>query len=145
MPHNDTGTYLGLCIAAAFARGGQGVSSRLSLASVFAMVLPARDTQASAYMGVCQNYGPFLGPEYIRLCRWGSWVELMTTLLTKHPGHVGGCQIHGPILGSRNTRCRIIQRTPKGTIILTTSFRLGLLSKQGNHGFPKYPALYKPH
>ena len=35
--------------------------------------------------------------------------------------HVGSCQNYGPFLGTLNTRCRIIIRTQKGTIILTTT------------------------
>ena len=35
--------------------------------------------------------------------------------------HVGGCQNHGLVLGPLKTRCRIILRTQKGTIILTTT------------------------
>ena len=35
--------------------------------------------------------------------------------------YTGGCQNHGPLLGPLNTRCRIILRTQKGTIILTTT------------------------
>ena len=37
------------------------------------------------------------------------------------PVHVGGCQNYGSLLGSLDTRCRIILRTQKGTIILTTT------------------------
>ena len=35
--------------------------------------------------------------------------------------HVGGCQNYGPFLGTIKNRCRIILRTQKGTIILTTT------------------------
>ena len=35
--------------------------------------------------------------------------------------YVGGYQNYSPLLGPLNTRCRIILRTPKGTIILTTT------------------------
>ena len=34
---------------------------------------------------------------------------------------MGGCHNHGPILGPLNTRCRILVRTHKVTIILTTT------------------------
>ena len=34
---------------------------------------------------------------------------------------MGGCQNYGPFLGAKNIRCRIILRTQKGTIILTTT------------------------
>ena len=34
---------------------------------------------------------------------------------------MSGCQIYGPLLGPRNTRCRNVLRTPKGTMILTTA------------------------
>ena len=34
---------------------------------------------------------------------------------------MGGCQNYGPVLGPLNTRCRIILRNQKGTIILITS------------------------
>ena len=37
---------------------------------------------------------------------------------TRHD--MGGGQNYGPILGPLNTRCRIILRNPKGTIVLTT-------------------------
>ena len=35
--------------------------------------------------------------------------------------HMGGYQNYGPLLGPLNIRCRIILRTQKGTIILTTT------------------------
>ena len=35
--------------------------------------------------------------------------------------YVGGCQNYGPLLGTLNVRCRTIQGTQKGTIILTTT------------------------
>ena len=35
--------------------------------------------------------------------------------------HMGGCQNYGPFLGTLNIRCRIIIRTQKGTLILTTT------------------------
>ena len=34
---------------------------------------------------------------------------------------VGSCQNYGPFLGTLNNRCRIILRTQKGTLILTTT------------------------
>ena len=34
---------------------------------------------------------------------------------------MGGCQNYGPFLGTLNNRCRIIIRTQKGTLILTTT------------------------
>ena len=34
---------------------------------------------------------------------------------------MGGYQNYGPFLGPLNTKCRIILRTQKGTIILTTT------------------------
>ena len=34
---------------------------------------------------------------------------------------LGGCQNYGPFLGTLNIRCRIIIRTQKGTLILTTT------------------------
>ena len=34
---------------------------------------------------------------------------------------MGGCQNYGPLLGTLNIRCRIMIRTHKGTIILTTT------------------------
>ena len=39
---------------------------------------------------------------------------------------MGGCQNYGPLLRPLNTRCRIIPRTQKGTIILTTTLLLTL-------------------
>ena len=38
-------------------------------------------------------------------------------------GYKAGCQIYGPFLGTLNIRCRIIIRTQKGTIILTTTHK----------------------
>ena len=38
--------------------------------------------------------------------------------------HMGGCQNYGPLLGTLNNRCRIIIRTQKGTLILTTTHML---------------------
>ena len=35
--------------------------------------------------------------------------------------HVGGCQNYGPVLGTVNIRCRIILRTQKRDLILTTT------------------------
>ena len=35
--------------------------------------------------------------------------------------HADGCQNCGPLLGRLNTRCRVILRTKKGTIILGTT------------------------
>ena len=35
--------------------------------------------------------------------------------------NMGGCQDYGPLLGPLNTRWRIILRTQKGTIVLTTA------------------------
>ena len=40
--------------------------------------------------------------------------------LTPHI-YLGGCQNYSPVLGTRNIRCRIIIRTQKGTLILTTT------------------------
>ena len=34
---------------------------------------------------------------------------------------MGGCQNYGPLLGPRNTECRIVIRTQKGTFLLTTT------------------------
>ena len=34
---------------------------------------------------------------------------------------MGGCQNYGPLLGPLNIRCRIILRTQKGTVVLTTT------------------------
>ena len=35
--------------------------------------------------------------------------------------HMGGCQNYGPLFGTLNIRCRMIIRTQKGTLILTTT------------------------
>ena len=35
--------------------------------------------------------------------------------------HLGSCQNYGPFLGTLNIRCRIIIRTQKGTLFLTTT------------------------
>ena len=40
---------------------------------------------------------------------------------------MGGCQNYGPLLGPLNTRCRIILRTQKGTIIWTTTLRAAMI------------------
>ena len=46
-------------------------------------------------------------------------------VMAKSPkGRMGGCQNYGPPLGPPNTRCHVILRTPKGTIILTTTHML---------------------
>ena len=37
------------------------------------------------------------------------------------PCYLGGCQNYGPVLCTLNIRCRIIIRTQKGTIILTST------------------------
>ena len=34
---------------------------------------------------------------------------------------MGGCQNYGSLLGPLNTRCRVILRTQKGTMILSTT------------------------
>ena len=39
---------------------------------------------------------------------------------------MGSCQNDGPFLGTLNNRCRIILRTQKGTLILTTTHMVGL-------------------
>ena len=52
--------------------------------------------------------------------------------------YMGGCTNYGPFLGALNIRCRIIIRTPKGTLILTTTpmcFRLSGVSGWGLRGF----------
>ena len=43
--------------------------------------------------------------------------------------YLGSCQNYGPLLGTPNVRCRIIIRTQKGTIILTTT-HLGTYSPE---------------
>ena len=43
----------------------------------------------------------------------GFWAE--------SPNHLGSCQNYGPFWGTQNYRCRIIIRTQKGTLILTTT------------------------
>ena len=47
--------------------------------------------------------------------------NLLPTCVLTHATHVSGCQNHGPLLGPLATRCRIMVRTQKGTIILTTT------------------------
>ena len=42
------------------------------------------------------------------------WFSLLTL-------DIGSCQNYGPFLGTLNIRCRIIVRTQKGTLILTTT------------------------
>ena len=49
---------------------------------------------------------PALGGDLKRTCSWG---------------RVGGCQNYGPLLDPLTTRCRVILRTQKGTMILTTT------------------------
>ena len=41
-----------------------------------------------------------------------------------------GCQNHGPLLGPLNTRCRVILRTQKGTIILTTTHMASSIGRE---------------
>ena len=48
----------------------------------------------------------------LRVCFLGSLKSLCD---------MGGCQNYGPFLGTLNIRCRILLRTHKGTIILTTT------------------------
>ena len=45
--------------------------------------------------------------------------------------HVGSCQNYGPFLGTLNNRCRIIIRTQKGTLILTTTHVLSVVLQDG--------------
>ena len=46
--------------------------------------------------------------------------------------HMGSCQDEGPFLGTLNHRCRIILRTQKGTLILTTALlALGMTRLKG--------------
>ena len=42
-------------------------------------------------------------------------------LLTAHWVYMGSCQNYGPFLRTLNIRCRIIIRSQKGTLILTTT------------------------
>ena len=51
--------------------------------------------------------------------------------------YVGGCQNYDPVLGPLNTRCRIIPRTQKGTIILITTHVV--VSKKVDHGSCREP------
>ena len=44
---------------------------------------------------------------------------------------MGGCQNYGPLLGPLNIRCRIIPRTQKGTIVMTTTH----MSRGVHNGF----------
>ena len=48
---------------------------------------------------------------------------------------MGGCQNYGPFLGTLNIRCRIILRTQKGTVILTTTHIS--YDERGTAGRPK--------
>ena len=50
---------------------------------------------------------------------WGS--GLRSVIAPYSPTYMGGCQNYGPLLGTLNSRCRIIIRTPKGILILTTT------------------------
>ena len=43
---------------------------------------------------------------------------------------MGGCQNYGPLLGTLTIRCRIIIRTQKGTLRLTTTHMV----EQGRYG-----------
>ena len=57
---------------------------------------------------------------------------------------MGGCQNYCPLLGTRNTRCRTMTGTPKGTIILTISHMEGPKRPHEhkdptNHGFLETP------
>ena len=62
--------------------------------------------------------------------------------LTPEPWHtlvlpVGSCQNYGLFLGTLNIRCRIIIRTQKGTIILTTPHVALLILR-----YPNIPCAY---
>ena len=45
-----------------------------------------------------------------------------------------GCENYGPLLGPSNNRCRIILRTPKGTIILITTHLKGIQGLYRDNG-----------
>ena len=51
---------------------------------------------------------------------------------------MGGCQNYGPFVGTLNNRCRIKKRTPKGTLILTTTqirFKVSSVSFEDQGGW----------
>ena len=62
------------------------------------------------------------------------WLVSASTRCTVINIYVGGCQNYGPFLGTLNIRCRIIMRTQKGTLILTTThvFRFSFLLQLDN-------------
>ena len=54
------------------------------------------------------------------ICRWIQSIYLYVYIHTCM--HMGGCRNYGLFLGPLNTRCRIILRTQKRTIDLTTTY-----------------------
>ena len=53
---------------------------------------------------------------------WSVDLEAIIPMAVARPSKdSGGCENYGPFLGTLNNGCRIILRTPKGTIILTTT------------------------
>ena len=54
------------------------------------------------------------------------YVYICLYICTHKSIHMGGCQNYGPLLGPLNTRCRMILRTLKGTISLTTTHVMSL-------------------
>ena len=56
-----------------------------------------------------------------------------TVLLPTSWSHVGGCQTYGALLGPQNTRCRIIPRIQKGTIVLQSPIFLAGYLQLGLH------------
>ena len=54
--------------------------------------------------------------------------------------YMGGCQNYGPLLGLLKTRCRIILRTQKGTILLTTTYNVIVIPfNYQNYDFGRFP------
>ena len=76
-----------------------------------------------------KQYYPRQGPTVLDVCKVSAspvvpLVSIRTTGI--HSYTLGGCKNSGPLLGPLNTRCRIMLRTHKGPIILTTNHMMNL-------------------
>ena len=77
----------------------------------------------TTHMGGCRSSSLFLTEIRQRpgSCACNSSTSSVAVKGLPEWGYMGGCQNYGPLLGPLNTRCRIMLRTPKGTIILITT------------------------
>ena len=77
--------------------------------------------------GLKVGFGPFGSPLSLTTYHVSLYLSLSLTLSLplslSEPlkPYMGSCQNYGPFWGTLNNRCRIIIRTQKGTIILTTT------------------------